>query len=73
MYSKEEKLAAVLQIANIEQIQHALTNGDDGAEQKARDLIELVANLDNGLMLIVTGIGSVLHFIAKENENEEVQ
>lgn len=70
MFQPDEKLAAVAEIARVEQIQKALANNDEGAVQAALTMVAEIAELENGPMFLICGIGCMLTWIAQDGETD---
>jgi len=71
MDTPEDRLATAVQIERVERIQHGLMNGDEGAEADALKMIEQIAEMENGLMFLMSGIGAVLQCMARGTSDEE--
>ena len=66
MYPKNERLAAVAEISRVERIQHGLMDNDPKAVDEAMEMIQQIAELENGFMFLMTGIHCMLTYIERD-------
>ena len=73
MFSKQEVDAAVVHLANVEQLLEGLKDGDEDAEMKAVELILDICELENGVRFVLTGVGVMMNSVIRDADHKEDQ
>jgi len=67
-YPEIDKTQVAVELAELDQIEASLKDGDESVEARAAEIIANIAEAENGLLFLFCGVKAMLKWMVSEDE-----